>query len=446
MSGYVFVACGAAQHLARLDRSRAILRRLTERPILVVTDARRNARPLGGPEPVLDVAIPSDRSDRQAAIELKTRLPEILDREGLWCYLDTDVVAADRGVDEIFSSFAAPVTFAENLTRAGATLRRFSPYAVDCPCRVEMERLDAFFARLDELSALHRAHRDLAGLSDPAFYRAMRFRGRRRFLAWGRWWHGEATVRDAAGELRFAQTWRAGQPERTVYSFPGSPWRLVQSRPGGAESRFEHRSGVVFRFRPDDGLRGGGYWEDERGDSFRELLTGDAWWYRAGEARRRRGADPDGGGDAWFDASGNLLGECDHLAEALERDLGIAIPDRRWRAWNGGVFLFSRAARGFFAEWHRLCREIFDRPGWAARDQAALVGAAHRLELTGHPLLPRRFNRIVDPREGASRALRLADLRAREQVRFLHLLEGNPEAAELPLQSELAAWRHELGG
>lgn len=436
MSGYVFVACGVAAHLERLERARRLLRARTARPILVVTDRRRNARPIAGGEEVLDVPTPREWSDRQAAIALKTDLPRLVDRDGVWCYLDTDVLAADRGVDEIFAAFAPPVTCAENLTRPGATLRRFSPYGAPCACREEMERLAGFFARLDAISALHREHDELRALADPAFYRGLRFRGRRRFLVLGRWWSGRATLHDAAGNLRFEQSWSRGAPGRTVYRFPGSPWSLVQSSPAAPASRFEDDRGHRFAFRPQPELQGGGYWEDERGDSFRDGDGGRAWWYRGGERRRHRASDP-AGGDAWLDAGGGILGECDHLAEALERDFGIAIPDRRWRAWNGGVFLFSRASAPFFALWRELCLQIFARPEWPVRDQSALVGAAHRAGLADHPLLPRRFNRLVDPAEAPSGMLRLSELREREQVRFVHLLAGHSGAGELPLLRDL---------
>ncbi len=34
--------------------------------------------------------------------------------------------------------------------------------------------------------------------------------------------------------------------------------------------------------------------------------------------------------------------ECDHLHAALRDQFGIAIPDKNWRHWNGGVFIFDR--------------------------------------------------------------------------------------------------------
>jgi hypothetical protein len=69
-------------------------------------------------------------SDAQAAIWLKTSLHRVLDPRHRYCYLDTDVLAARAGVDQVFMYRFGPVTFATDHCR----MRYFSPWAVECGC------------------------------------------------------------------------------------------------------------------------------------------------------------------------------------------------------------------------------------------------------------------------------------------------------------------------
>lgn len=439
-SGFVFAVCGGAEHLDRLDRALAFLAAFSRRPATVVTDPRRNARPIEGAR-VVEVDTPAELDDRAAAIWLKTSLPERLPGAEPRCYLDSDVLAIAPAVDAVFDSFVPPATFASDLPTPGATLRRFSPHAVACPCHAEMERLRRFFARLDALTALHRAHGDLAMLDDPAYYRGPRFTGERRR---GRWWNGVARADWPDGTPRFEQRFVEGEPVSIVYSFPDSAWRLEK---GATEPRglWRHAAGGSFRWI---GEGDAGYWEDDQGDSFRRLPDArggeEAWWFRAGVPRRRWVERPghDHGG-VWLDAEGHDLGECDHLAEAIESAFAIPIPDRRWVPWNGGVFLFSDASRELFAEWHRLATAMRADPRFVARDQGALAAAVHRLGLAAHPRLPARFNRIVDRRTRPSPAL--PDLLEREGAVLLHLIDGGLDGVDPALGAALLAHRSAAG-
>lgn len=434
--GFVFAVCGGEEHLARLDEALAFLAAFSRHPATVVTDPRRNVRPIAGAR-IVDIETPAELDDRAAAIWLKTSLPDLLPGPDPRCYLDTDVLAVSPAVDGVFAAFAPPATFASDLTTAGADLRTFSKHAVACPCHAEGERLERFFVRLDALTALHRAYGDLALLDDPAFYRDPRFAGERRR---GRWWNGVARATWPDGSLRFEQRFESGEPVAIRYAFPGSDWCL-EKRTGEPRGVWRDGAGGSFR-RVGEGPEG--YWEDERGDSFRRLPGGDGrtegWWFRGGEARRRWVERPghDHGG-VWLDPEGGDLGECDHLAEAIEAAFGIPIPDRRWVPWNGGVFLFSDASRELFAEWHRLVEAVRRDPRFVPRDQGALVAAAHRCGLAAHARLPRRFNRIVDRR--ARPAPTLTDLTAREDAALLHLIDGGLSGVAPELAAALVAHR-----
>lgn len=441
--GFVFAVCGGEPQLARLEEALGFLAAFASRPVTIVTDPRRNPRPIPGAR-VVEVDTPAELDDRAAAIWLKTSLPELLPgvrpellREGApFCYLDSDVLAVSPEVDRIFDFFVPPATFASDLPSPATDLRRFSRHAVACPCREEGERLERFFARLDALTALHGAQGELAALDDPAYYRGARFEGERRR---GQWWRGVARAWRPGGSLRFEQEFVDGEPVVIRYSFPGTPWRLEKVR---GDLRGVWRDGEGHFRWTGEGARG--YWEDERGDSFRRLPTADggeeAWWFRAGAPRRRWVARPDHDhGGVWLDPAGGDLGECDHLAEAIEDAFGVAIPDRRWVPWNGGVFLFDPRARPLFARWRAFADAIRDDPRFVPRDQGALIAAAHAEGLAGHPRLPGRFNRIVDRRTRG--AADLATLLDAERAAFLHLIDGGLGGAPPALGAALAAHR-----
>ncbi|MEO7794252.1 MAG: hypothetical protein ABIV06_05710 [Thermoanaerobaculia bacterium] len=437
---FVFAVCGARPHFDRLAIAIAHHARHSRREILVVTDPARN-RGVVPPLPadqIVAAATDPGLTDAEAAIELKTGLATLLPAGRLYAYLDSDVLAIGDEVDTIFDAFVPPVTFAPDLPMRGASLRTFSSHAIDCECAGERQRLTRFFDRLDDLTALHRQHNDLAPLSDPALYSRAAFTGERRG---GKWWRGEARGASGDGGIRFEQRFEDGAPVGIVYRFAGTAWRFEQL---GGEGGIWHDGDGTMRWVTDAGCCDGGYWQDEAGDSFRRKPSpaGDErLWFRAGAPRRRWQADPgsDAGG-AWVDAHGRELGACDHLVDALERLFAITIADRQWVPWNGGVFLFTADAAGFFADWQTRCRTIFRTPGMRVRDQGALVASAWASALENHPRLPQRFNRIVDRRSPWGRDARLAVMQD-HGAQLVHLIGGGIDDLSWPFAADLARAR-----
>jgi hypothetical protein len=88
------------------------------------------------------------------------------------------------------------------------------------------------------------------------------------------------------------------------------------------------------------------------------------------------------------------------LREALVSTFGIDIARPHWPLWNGGVFLFDGESEEFLTTWHRMSRRIMDDPYWRTRDQGTLAGAAWDFGLQDQPVLPQRFNFIVDCMRG----------------------------------------------
>lgn len=418
---FVFCAVGGEEHLARLRRAVAALRPRTAAEIVLVTDPSRTAGALP-PLPRVDLSAPAGLSDRAAVIWLKTRLADLFPA-GTSCYLDTDLEARGPAVDELFAEFRPPASFAADLTSPGASLRTFSRHAVRCACHREGERLERFAAEVEDLTRFHARHAAaLARLSDGALYRAPEFRGRRRFGRWGRWWRGEASGRSADGAVAWRQRFAGGRPVEIRWRFAGEAWELERV---GSSERWLHPSGAQLAWHLAAGPvdAGDGHWESPSGESFRRLSSPageELLWFADGRPRRRWVPDeqhPHGG--RWLDPQGRDLGECDHLAELLERQLGVAVPRRDWLPWNGGLFLFSGASRELLHGWWRDCERLWRAPEAIERDQGALVATVWRLGLADHPRLPQRFNWIVPPRHPPREPWP-------EDLAFVHWIGGGP--------------------
>jgi len=96
--------------------------------------------------------------------------------------------------------------------------------------------------------------------------------------------------------------------------------------------------------------------------------------------------------------------KCEHLHAAIGELFGVSVLDKAWRHWNGGVFVFDERSAEFMELWHRYTLAALRHPYWRERDQGSLAAAAWKLGLQQHPTLPREYNFIVDPYDGAPRA------------------------------------------
>ena len=131
-------------------------------------------------------------------------------------------------------------------------------------------------------------------------------------------------------------------------------------------------------------------------------------------------------------------GPCPHLRERIAHDLRVTIPDPAWRMWNGGVFLFGQDSGPFMRLWRDLTFAILKNPFWQTRDQGTLAAAAWHVGLQAQPLLPERFNTLVDRFKGIPEADRAGlpverftvrrdeafALEAPSRPAFLHFING----------------------
>ena len=126
---FVFVVCGAREHVETLHFSLAALRQFSEAGIVVVTDQSRNEIEVVH-DNIINIQTPVHFNHHQASIYLKTGLHKFLPKGNLYCYLDTDVIACSNEVDTIFNQKNSLITFAPDHCR----MPLFSPNAVNCDC------------------------------------------------------------------------------------------------------------------------------------------------------------------------------------------------------------------------------------------------------------------------------------------------------------------------
>ena len=126
---FVFVVCGSREHIDTLHFSIRALKKFSHNEIIVATDSARNEIPISH-DTVVDIRTPEHFNHHQASIYIKTGLNKFLEKGNNYCYLDTDVVALDTKVDDIFEKYVPPVTFCTD----HCVLDEFSPSAIKCGC------------------------------------------------------------------------------------------------------------------------------------------------------------------------------------------------------------------------------------------------------------------------------------------------------------------------
>ena len=138
---FVFVVCGAKENIDELNFSLTYIRHFSDYPVFVVTDYKRNSEKIIH-DIIINYSTPEKLDHHQASIYLKTRLDKILEPGLLYCYLDSDIVAVNREINEIFEHKKSTISFTSDIV----DMRRFSCYAVKCGCmeknRQRIELLD----------------------------------------------------------------------------------------------------------------------------------------------------------------------------------------------------------------------------------------------------------------------------------------------------------------
>jgi hypothetical protein len=336
---FVFVVCGAREHIDTLALSLQVLRQKTQYPIYVVTDTSRNETGIEH-DRVIDIVTPQELSHHQASIWLKTSLYQHLPAGPIYAYLDTDVLAVGNKINNLFNEYQAPIRFAPDHCR----MRQFSPYAMNCGCYEKNEKhrnvVNQLIARADPLYN-----------TQDTFIKNERERLHQLFAR-----HKRTRLHSAITALRFifSRTRFFISPE-FYYHKKEKIWYN------------KNNQAVMYHVSMKKIAK-------EAGLNYNRLLND---------------IQTDDRKSIWRD-------RCNHLAEGIYEKFGIQITEPDWQHWNGGVFLFSTESAELMDTWHQLTLAIFKDEKWKTRDQGTLIATVWKLGLQNHTTLDNQWNLILD--------------------------------------------------
>jgi len=340
IGGFVFVVCGAKEHLDTLALSYTILQTKTKHPIYVVTNQSRNAYTLNYPN-LIDAEIPDQELDpHQSSIWLKTNLHSILPEGKLYAYLDTDILAYGKKIDQIFDQYISPITFAPDHCK----MPQFSPYAIECGCLNTLEE------KRKEISEILAKEDPLSTSTDPHILEQ----------------------REDLFKV-FQQVKKNGKLPFNFYLKYFTSWPNFK---------------INHQFKLDQRKK---IWFDGKNNPVMHKINmrrvakkaGLKWNYLKNEITL-----PDG--------RSLYSNFCSHLPEGIEKKFQAKVTDPNWQHWNGGVFLFGPESKEFMNTWHEYTMKIFEDLKWKTRDQGTLIATVWKLGLQNHPTLDQKWNLILD--------------------------------------------------
>ncbi len=337
---FVFVVCGAKEHIDALHYSLLVLKQFSKNRIVIVTDSSRNEIPVQH-DLIVDVKTPAHFNHHQASIFLKTALHKILPVGNTYCYLDTDIVAVDDKVDEVFSLFQAPVIFAPDL----CVLDRFSPSAVKCGCIEQYEKWEI------ELRGLFKKYNHLKR-------------------------QAENTVK----KEKLLQEFIEIKKNKLGYAWLSFQFWLSPRQYKLHEDAILDKRNEVWIDKDGNAIL---YEKEDNAIALIESTTD----YRCDKDNSH----------VWTIHGHDVFDcRCNHLQEQIDKTFGIKVPDSTWQHWNGGVFVFNAQSHAFLDSWHEKTLKIFENPEWKTRDQGTLIATVWENGLQKHPTLPVEFNFLAD--------------------------------------------------
>lgn len=350
MNKFVFVVCGGKEHIEELNFSLKFLSHYSKNEIIVLTDSKRNEIEIEH-DNIIEINTPEHYTNHQASIFIKTGLFKFLDKSHNYCYLDGDVVAVSPNVDDIFSKFVAPVTFATD----HCPINEFSPHALNCEClveqtRIEYEKKESLKVKLSQLfgkvdfsaEKIKKQSDELLELfsrwrRNPVLYflKNINYLSNRYLLPIKSFKINDYTFN------KTNKCWYNEDKELILFDYPYY------------EKKLWSESGIRYNKK-------GQYWEDKDGTVYIFKTP-----------------------------------NCKHLTEYILKNYDVDIPND-WRHWNGGVFLFNQESHDFLNYWHQITIEEFDNPFTKTRDQATLAISAWKFKLENHPRLSIEYNFITE--------------------------------------------------
>jgi hypothetical protein len=342
MNYFVFVVCGSREHTDTLNFSLNYLKHFSQSKIVVITDTSRNESEINH-DYIIDVKTPEQYSHHEASIFLKTSLHHYLEMkpENEFCYLDSDVVAVSKAVDEIFNLHPSPVLFAQDHDYFDS----FSPYALNCGC------LDNFNQSIESIE------REIKTIV-PNFEYQNKDRQEK-----------EQELNDAFLRMK-------NSPSKHVFKII----KYIINRFILPRKEFCFDNSFFFNKRTLT-------WHNKQG----EIISIDYVRINKKFAKNQQ--------VSWKSQSGKQLFtktiSCPHLREYIQDKYVIKIPPK-WRHWNGGVFRFNQKSIDFLDTWHKLTIEEFNNPYTKTRDQAMLAVTVWKYGIENMKTLSVKYNFITE--------------------------------------------------
>lgn len=347
MNYFVFVVCGAREHIETLNFSLRFIRHFSRFPILVVTDSKRNEIPVAH-DAIIDVDTPEYFDNHQASIYLKTGLHKHLklETDTLYCYLDSDIIAIDFEINNIFDYYNPLIIFGKD----HCPFNEFSPHVMCCNCLAdtlrrnkEHEAVDTFFQQ--EIFSMPINEKDRLKLNDQfadiqkpkikSVYNGWVYFAKRYILP---------LKQLKFGDFYFNKTnklWYNADNEVVDFDFRHYAKKLQKN------------SGLRFDFKTK-------LWKNTNN----EIITPQT-------------------------------PHCSHLSEHINKKYNIKIPDN-WDHWNGGVFVFNKQSSEFMDFWHKISLEEFQNLSTKTRDQHTLAVSAWNFGLQDSKTLDVKYNFITE--------------------------------------------------
>lgn len=347
---FVFVVCGADEHINTLNFSIKALKQFSKKKIVVVTDRSRNNIDIKlEDENIIDIKTPSKFDHHQASIYLKTGLHKFVDLKDNYCYLDSDVIALNQNVDKIFDHMNGPVTFAADHCKIDS----FSPYAVNCGCQERKNK--------DQKEFVEAIKKIIPGYEHDVIF-----------------------DNEKGRELY-----------RVLSEVKENPLKNIKLIIYYILARY------IFK-KSDNFIKwGGGFKYSSRKKGWIDL-EGNLIMYNLTSIAKKLKKTSDFSFNKrkmeWVNKNGEnvFFTNCNHLVEKINSKFNIEINKRNFQHWNGGVFLFNIKSVDFLETWHQYTMEIFNDSEWKTRDQGTLAATVWQYGLQNQKLLPSEFNFIAD--------------------------------------------------
>lgn len=320
---FVFVVCGAVKHISALHFSIKALQKFSRHEIVVLTDSSRNEAPVIYHN-IIDIKTPRQFDHHQASIFLKTSAYKYLPRGHLYCYLDTDVVALNWGVDDIFKYKTEIVNFSSDHCK----IQKFSPYAVNCGCIEKLEILKEVLIK--EFNSIISEYGEQAYVTDPVLLEKRENLLKKLDIL------KREKLRYFLTSLRFNFTIRNFKLHEDAY--------FLRSK----KIWVDKNGRTILHDKPPE---------------LYSLIEKNTSWKR------------DKGNEKWIPPNGDFAENlvCNHLVQFIFKKFNIIVKKPNWQHWNGGVFLFDDNSLSFMESWHLKTLAIFEDYNWKNRDQVRLL-------------------------------------------------------------------------